>query len=270
MNVFEAAILGIVEGVTEYLPISSTGHLILTSHLLGLSEESSTKVFNIAVQLGAIVAVVVLYWDFFKARTLGLIKKDKIAVQFFLNLFIAFLPVAIVGLLLGSWIKEVLFSPLWVLAALMVGGILMIVAEFLIESQERRHKEIDSLSCGDAFKVGLCQILSLWPGFSRAMSTILGSRFVGLDAKGASEFSFFLAVPTLGAATLYEILKAMKAGATSFGHDWWMALGVGMLVSFFTAIVVIKIFLAFLRKYPLSWFGYYRIALAVGLYFLMN
>lgn len=270
MNIFDAAILGIVEGVTEYLPISSTGHLILTSHLLGLGEEDSAKVFNIAVQLGAIVAVVVLYWDFFFKKVQGLLKKEKKALQFFINLLIAFIPVAIVGLLFGSWIKRVLFSPMWVLGALVVGGILMIVVEKWIKAQHKNPKEIDALTHKDAFIVGLCQIASLWPGFSRSMATILGGRFAGLDAKGSSEFSFFLAVPTLGAATLYEMLKALKAGTANFDQTWWTALGVGLFVSFVTAIVVIKIFLIFLRKYPLSVFGYYRIALAAVLYFLLN
>lgn len=270
MNIFDAAILGVVEGITEYLPISSTGHLILTSHLLGLSEDDSAKVFNIAVQLGAIVAVVVLYWDFFLQKLKGLFAKEKKSIHFFTNLFIAFLPVAVVGLLLGSWIKRVLFSPMWVLAALVVGGVLMIAVEKWIKGQHKKPKEIDALTHRDALVVGLCQILSLWPGFSRSMSTILGGRFAGLDAKGSSEFSFFLAVPTLGAATVYEMLKAFKSSAEAFNSQWWSALGVGLFVSFVTAIVVIKIFLIFLRKYPLSIFGYYRIVLAGVLYFLMN
>lgn len=270
MNIFDAAILGIVEGITEYLPISSTGHLILTSHLLGLGEEDSAKVFNIAIQLGAIVAVVVLYWDFFLKKIQGLLRKEKKSLQFFTNLFIAFVPVAIVGLLFGSWIKRVLFSPMWVLAALVVGGILMIAVEKWIKGQNKKTKEIDALSYKDAFIVGLCQIVSLWPGFSRSMATILGGRFAGLDAKGSSEFSFFLAVPTLGAATVYEMLKALGAGSESFDSTWWTALGVGLFVSFVTAIIVIKMFLIFLRKYPLSIFGYYRIVLAAALYFLLN
>jgi undecaprenyl-diphosphatase len=270
VNIFDAAILGVVEGVTEYLPISSTGHLILASHFLGLGEENSAKVFNIAVQLGAIAAVVVLYWKFFLERIQGLIKKQRVAIRFFTNLLVAFVPVAIVGLLLGSWIKKVLFSPMWVLAALVVGGLLMIVVEGWIKGQNKKSKEIDALTPKDALVVGLCQILSLWPGFSRSMATILGGRFAGLDAKGSSEFSFFLAVPTLGAATCYEMLKAFKAGGTDFNTAWWTALGVGLFVSFVTAIIVIKIFLVFLRKYPLSIFGYYRIALAGALYFLLN
>lgn len=270
MNIFDAAILGIVEGITEYLPISSTGHLILTSFFLGLGEENSAKVFNIAVQLGAIVAVVVLYWNYFLEKIRGLLNKNPVAIRFFMNLFIAFLPVAVVGLLFGSWIKKVLFSPMWVLAALVVGGLIMIVMEKWLKTHHKQPKEIENLSGKDALVVGFCQIFSLWPGFSRAMSTILGGRFVGLDAKGSSEFSFFLAVPTLGAATCYEMLKALKAGGVDFDSTWWTALGVGLFVSFVTAFIVIKIFLVFLRKYPIAIFGYYRIALAGLLYFLLN
>ncbi|MEZ4814654.1 MAG: undecaprenyl-diphosphate phosphatase [Bdellovibrionota bacterium] len=270
MNIFDASILGIVEGITEYLPISSTGHLILTSKLLGIGEDDATKVFNIAVQLGAIFAVVILYWDYFLAKIKGLVNKEKLAVRFFLNLFVAFLPVAVVGLLFASWIKRVLFSPMWVLAALVVGGLIMILVEKWIKHQHKKPKEIDALTYKDALIVGLCQIASLWPGFSRSMSTILGGRFAGLDAKASTEFSFFLAVPTLGAATCYEMFKALRAGDAVFDSQWWTALGVGLFISFVTAFIVIKVFLVFLRKYPLSVFGYYRIALAGILYFLIR
>lgn len=133
-----------------------------------------------------------------------------------------------------------------------------------------KPKSVEALTHKDALIVGICQIASLWPGFSRSMATILGGRFAGLDAKGASEFSFFLAVPTLGAATVYEMLKAFKKGGESFTSEWWSSLGIGMLVSFVTATIVIKIFLVFLRKYPLSIFGYYRIVLAGVLYFLLK
>jgi undecaprenyl-diphosphatase len=269
VKAFDSAVLGIVEGVTEYLPISSTGHLILTEHLLGISESESAKVFAIAIQLGAIAAVVVLYWQYFLQKTNGLFKQEKKSLQFFTNLFVAFFPVAVVGLIAGKWIKQVLFSPMWVLLALVVGGVLMILAEMFLKSH-KGTKTIDTLTPQDAFVVGLCQICSLWPGFSRAMSTILGGRLVGLSAKDASEFSFFLAVPTLGAATAYEMLKALKNGTEAFNSEWWTSLAIGMLVSFVSALIVIKMFLAFLRKYPLTAFGYYRIILASVLYFFLK
>jgi undecaprenyl-diphosphatase len=270
MNTFDASVLGLVEGITEYLPISSTGHLILTEHLLGIGDSDSAKVFAIAIQLGAIAAVVVLYHEFFTQKIKGLLAGQKKSVKFFINLLIAFIPVAIVGLAAGKWIKSVLFSPLWVLAALIVGGVIMIVVEHLLaESSDANQKTVDDMTHKDALIIGLCQICSLWPGFSRAMSTILGGRFIGLDAKAASEFSFFLAVPTLGAATLYEMLKALKGHAAGIDSQWWFTLGVGMIISFVSALAVIKVFLIFLRKYPLAIFGYYRILLATALYFLI-
>jgi len=139
-----------------------------------------------------------------------------------------------------------------------------------MDKKRRRIKTIDDLTYSDSILIGAAQCFSLWPGFSRSMATILGGRFTGLSAKDASEYSFFLALPTLGAATLYEMLQAFKEGGLQFDHAWWMSLLLGMFVSFVVAALVIKAFLAFLKKYPLAWFGYYRIILAIGLYFLLK
>ena len=269
MTFFEAFILGIVEGVTEYLPISSTGHLIITEHFLGIGESAGAKTFAIAIQLGAILAVLMLYWNFLFQKVASLSKKST-SQKFFINLFLSFLPAAIVGLLFRKAIKAYLFSPMWVVAALFVGGVLMIFLEKFLNSKKRKMITIDELSYRDSLFVGFAQCLSLWPGFSRSMATILGGRYMGLSPKDASEYSFFLALPTLGAATMYEMLQAFKEGGLQFDRDWWISLLLGMFVSFVVAALVIKAFLAFLKKYPLAWFGYYRIVLAIGLYFLLK
>jgi len=269
MTFLETFILGIVEGITEYLPISSTGHLIITEHFLGIADDAGAKTFAIAIQLGAILAVLILYWKFLLQKLTSLSQKSS-SQRFFVNLFLSFLPAAIIGLLFRKWIKAHLFSPYWVVAALLIGGILMIYLEKFLNSKRRRIKTIDDLTYLDSLLIGVAQCFSLWPGFSRSMATILGGRFTGLSAKDASEYSFFLALPTLGAATLYEMLQAFKEGGLQFDHSWWVSLLLGMFVSFVVAALVIKAFLAFLKKYPLAWFGYYRIALAIGLYFLLK
>ncbi len=265
MTFFDSIILGIVEGVTEYLPISSTGHLILTEHFLGLGESESAKVFAIAVQLGALLAVVVLYWDYLLKKCRSFINKERSGIHFFTGLFIAFLPSAIIGLAFGSKIKKHLFNPFSVMLALLVGGVLMIVVEYFLKNKKPKYTSYENFPHKESFYIGCCQILSLWPGFSRSMSTILGGRFFGLNPKDASEFSFFLALPTLGAATLYEILKAFKGGLT-LDSSWWINLFVGLVVSFIVAMLVIKAFLYFLRKFPLTYFGVYRIILAALVY----
>ena len=269
MTFFEAFTLGVVEGITEYLPVSSTGHLILTEHFLGIGESASAKTFAIAIQLGAILAVLILYWKFLLQKITSLSQKSS-SQRFFINIFLSFFPSAIVGLLFHKAIKAYLFSPMWVVTALLVGGVLMIYLEKLLNSKRRKIKTIDDLTYSDSMFIGAAQCFSLWPGFSRSMATILGGRCVGLSSKDASEYSFFLALPTLGAATIYEMLKAFKEGGLQFDRDWWISLLLGMFVSFVVAALVIKVFLAFLKKYPLAWFGYYRIVLAIGLYFLLK
>lgn len=265
MNTGQAILLGVVEGITEYLPISSTGHLILTEHFLGIGQDDAAKTFAIAIQLGALLAVVVLYRDYLLGKLKSLFRREKSGIHFFTGLFIAFLPSAIVGLAFGSKIKAYLFNPFSVMFALLTGGILMIVSEWRLKTRNTLPQGYENIPHKQSFIIGLCQIASLWPGFSRSMSTILGGRFIGLSPKDASEFSFFLALPTLGAATLYEMLKASKSGL-NFDSSWWVSLVVGLVVSFVVAMIVIKAFLYFLKKYPLSYFAIYRIVLALLVY----
>jgi undecaprenyl-diphosphatase len=258
VSLLVAALLGLVEGLTEFLPVSSTGHLILVSHWLGSSDEGA-KSFDIVIQLGAILAVVVHYRALFGQRLRGLVARDAASVRLFGALLVAFVPAALVGLLLGKTIKRLLFGPLPVAIALVVGGIVMIAVERL---RKARHVSGDAgtehVTLGRAFMIGVGQCFSLWPGMSRSMSTIVAGQLSGLSTATAAEFSFLLSVPTLGAATLYEGFKARHELAHGVGGA---ELAVGLLVSFVVAWVVIAAFIRYLGKRGLEPFGYYRIVL---------
>ena len=260
MSLLVAALLGLVEGLTEFLPVSSTGHLILVSHWLGSVDEGA-KSFDIVIQLGAILAVVVHYRRLFADRVRGLLEGDPASRRLFGALAIAFIPAALVGLVLGKTIKRLLFGPLPVAAALLVGGIVMIVVERL---RKARHVEGESgtehVTFERALLIGVGQCFALWPGMSRSMSTIVAGQLAGLSTATAAEFSFLLSVPTLGAATLYEVFKARHELAHGGGAP---QLVVGLVVSFVVAWLVIAAFLRYLSRRGLEPFGYYRIALAV-------
>jgi undecaprenyl-diphosphatase len=271
-----AVLLGIVEGLTEYLPVSSTGHLVLAGHLLGLSDDDpATSSFEIVVQLGAILAVVAHYRVLLVERTRGLVSRDPTAVRLLAALAIAFAPTAAAGLLLRKTIKAHLFGPLPVAVALVVGGVAMIAIERLLRARpapERRPvppaspqrsppaEGLDQVTPARALAIGLGQCLSLWPGASRAMCTILAGRLVGLSTATAAEFSFLLALPTLGAATVYEASKARHVLASHVGGA---SMAIGMVVSFVVAWAVIASFLKYLRTRGLEPFGWYRIVLGV-------
>ena len=259
MSLWVAILLGIVEGLTEYLPVSSTGHLILVSQVLGETSEGA-KAFDIVIQLGAILAVVVHYRRLLGARLLGLLRADVAAVRLATALAVAFLPAAVLGLLFHKLIKERLFGPLPVAGALFVGGILMIVVERV---RAKRHLTglvgLEHVTPGRAFVIGLGQCFSLWPGSSRSMCTIVAGQATGLATSTAAEFSFLLALPTLGAATVYEGFKGRHELAASVGGA---SLWVGMLVSFAVAWGVIAVFIRYLQRRGLEPFGYYRILLS--------
>jgi len=262
MTALDAIILGIVEGLTEFLPISSTGHLILTGHFLGLQEDSASKAFEVVIQFGAIMAVVVLYrkklWDL----TTGALKKAGSERHFFIAILAAFLPTAALGLLLNSIIKTHLFSPGPVIGALIVGGIFMILIERLRKPPSTKA-QIDVRS---GLVIGLFQSCAMWPGTSRSMMTILGARLFGMSARDAAEFSFFLAIPTLGAAAFYDLIKARHELLASQNVSLLL---LGSAVSFVVAWIVIKAFIAFLGKRSLEVFGWYRILLGLGLAYLL-
>jgi undecaprenyl-diphosphatase len=259
VSLLVAALLGLVEGLTEFLPVSSTGHLILVSHWLGSVDEGA-KSFDIVIQLGAILAVVVHYRRLFAERLRGVLTKDAASLRLFGALLVAFLPAAVMGLLLGKTIKRLLFGPVPVAAALFVGGVVMIIVE-RVRRARHIHGEAgtEHVTLKRAFIIGCGQCFALWPGMSRSMSTIVAGQLAGLSTATAAEFSFLLSVPTLGAATLYEIYK----GRHDLAQGGLPQLLVGMLVSFVVAWLVIAAFLRYLSRRGLEPFGYYRIALAV-------
>lgn len=260
MPVLYALLLGVVEGLTEYLPVSSTGHLVLVSHALGLHDDA-TKTFEVVIQLGAVLAVVVHYRALLLQRVAGVFRKDPDAIRLFSALLAAFVPTAVAGLLLRKAIKAHLFGKGPVVVALIVGGVLMIVFERLVPRTKATLEKLEDVTPKHGFFIGVAQCAALWPGTSRSMATIVGGRALGLSPTVAAEFSFLLALPVLGAATLLDLYKGGKAlVATSAAR---LSLFVGFAVSFVVAWAVIGFFLRFLRTRGLAPFGFYRIALGI-------
>ncbi len=249
----KAAILGIVEGLTEFLPVSSTGHLILVGDLLNFNDERG-KVFEIVIQFAAILAVCWEYRAKLASVSSGLMRKQEAAQRFTLNLFIAFLPLAILGLLFGKAIKAHLFAPIPVALAFIVGGLIILWAE------KRQHvvsiATVEDMHWKDALKMGLAQALALIPGTSRSGSTIIGGLFFGLSRKAATEFSFFLAIPTITMATLYEVVKYRHDFHT---EDMGIFL-VGSIASFISAFFAVRALLRYISRHDFTAFAWYRIA----------
>jgi undecaprenyl-diphosphatase len=247
----KAVLLGIVEGLTEFLPVSSTGHLIITGELLNFTGERAAT-FEVFIQLGAILGVMWLYRAKVTSVLCGL--NEPPAQRFAGNLIVAFLPAAIAGFLLHSFIKQHLFNPHTVAWALIVGGVAMLLIERYAPAP--RVHDVDSLSIGDAFKVGLAQVLALVPGVSRAGATIMGGLATGLSRTAATEFSFFLAMPTMFAATLFDLYKSQ-----GFLHLSDAPLfAAGFVTSFISALIVVKLFLGYIAHHPFALFAWYRIA----------
>jgi undecaprenyl-diphosphatase len=248
----KAAILGVVEGLTEFLPISSTGHLILVGDLLNFNDEKG-KVFEIVIQFAAILAVC---WEY-RAKVLSVLlclPREQAAQRFVGNLILAFIPAAILGLLFASAIKAHLFAPIPVALAFIVGGVIILWAE------KREHSvtvtSADDLTWKDALKVGLAQSLALIPGTSRSGATIIGGLFFGLSRKAATEFSFFLAIPTLFAATVYEVVKYRHL----FHAQDWSLFAVGGIASFISAFLCVRWLLRYISRHDFTLFAWYRIA----------
>ena len=255
----KAAIMGIVEGLTEFLPISSTGHLILAGALLGFDDEKA-KVFDIAIQTGAIFAVILVYWQKIRS-TLVALPTDKQAQQFALNVLIAFIPAVILGLLFGKAIKANLFTPTVVATTFIIGG-------FIILWAEARHKnnpgatrvhDVDAMTTGDAIKVGLVQTLAMIPGTSRSGATIIGGMLLGLSRKAATDFSFFLAMPTLIGAGAYSLYK--ERALLSMADVPMFA--VGLLISILSAWLCIRWLLRYISSHSFVPFAWYRIGFGV-------
>lgn len=251
-DTISAIILGIVEGITEYLPVSSTGHLILASELLGYDAQR-WAVFNVAIQPGAILAIVVLYWRTFMEVLTGLFRAAPSSLAFVRNLLIAFFPAVVLGLALGDQIDALLENAHVVAWALIVGGFAILIVERLAKTQDVGG--VANLSAAQSIKIGLVQCLAMIPGVSRSGATILGAMSFGVDRKTAAEFSFFLALPTLTGATA---LQLYKHGAEMQPGDAGL-IGIGFVVSFIVAIVVVKAFLAIITRHGFAPFAWYRI-----------
>lgn len=248
MNISQAIILAIVEGLTEFLPVSSTGHLIIASTIMGINEQDFTKIFEVNIQFGAILAVLIVYWKNFISS------KD-----FYLKLFTAFLPAAIIGFTLNKYIDKLLGSVFVVGLSLLIGGFILI----LFDKAFKDTLESNQITYKKAINIGLFQCIAMIPGVSRSAATIIGGQLQGLSRKEAAEFSFFLAVPTMFAASSYKLLKDYKA----ITFDNINILLIGNLTAFIVAMIAIKFFISFLTKYGFKFFGYYRIV--VGLIILI-
>ena len=252
-------ILGIVEGVTEYLPVSSTGHLILATELLGFDAEK-WALFNVAIQPGAILAIVVIYWRTFWGALSGLFRLDPVALKFTRNLLIAFFPAVILGLILGDAIDAMLENATVVAWALVIGGVAILTIERLVRvppAPETEHplQMVANVSLRQAVIIGLVQCLAMIPGVSRSGATIIGAVSLGIDRKTAADFSFFLAVPTLAGATVLQLAKHHDQVEPGMIGN----ILIGALVSFVVAIIVVKLFVAFIKRRGFTPFGWYRI-----------
>jgi undecaprenyl-diphosphatase len=250
-----AILLGIVEGLTEFLPVSSTGHLILAAELLGY-DASTWATFNVIIQLGAILAVIVLYWRTFWAVAAGLFGREPTSWRFLVNLLLAFMPSAILGLILIDRIEELLESAETVAVALVLGGIAILVIEAVIKKPSV-EPGVASIPWKKALGIGFIQCLSMIPGVSRSGATIMGALTLGVERRTAAEFSFFLAVPTMIGATTLSVFKHSDELAS--GRVDWGLIGVGFVVSFIVAVVVIRWFVGIVSKHGFAPFAWYRI-----------
>ena len=252
-----AIILGIVEGLTEFLPVSSTGHLILATELLGY-DAAKWAVFNIAIQPGAILAIVVLYWRTFREIFTGLFQRDPVAFAFVRNLLLAFIPAVVLGLAFGDYIEALLENAVVVAWALIIGGVGILIVERFAKPKESGG--VAALSTRQSIIVGLVQCIAMIPGVSRSGATIMGAMALGIDRKTAAEFSFFLALPTLTGATVLQLAKHHDAITK---NDIGL-IALGAFVSFVVAWAVIKAFLAVVTRYGFAPFAWYRIVVGVA------
>lgn len=255
MNLIHALILAVIEGLTEFLPVSSTGHMIIASSFMGIASDPFVKMFTVAIQLGAILSVVMLYFKrFFKD------------FKFYLRLLVAFIPAVICGLFLKDHIDALLERIEVVAISLIIGGVVFLFIDQMFEDNEDKNQEVDDIPYFNAFLIGCFQVLAMVPGVSRSASTIIGGLTQGFNRRVAAEFSFFLAVPTMFAATAKSLYDFLGKEGGSFTNDQLTLLAIGNIVAFVVAWMAIKGFINFLSKHGFKLFGYYRIV--VGLILL--
>ena len=263
-----AVLLGILEGLTEFIPVSSTGHLILATKIFGY-DDAQWAVFNIVIQLGAILAVVVVFWRTFWAVITGLLRGEKAAMRFVVNILVAFIPAVILGVLLKKHIDVMLGSPLVVAWALLVGGIAILVVEQLAKPGD--YVGIGQLPIKSALGIGILQCLAMIPGVSRSGATIMGALALGINRRTAAEFSFFLAVPTMLGATVLQLFSHRHELAAGSGQVGFGLIGVGFAVAFVVALAVIRAFVAFISRSGFAPFALYRIVVGfAAVVFLMR
>lgn len=268
MTLFQAVVLGVVEGATEYLPVSSTGHLCLAEQLMGIggAEKAAADAYAICIQAGAILAVVWLYFGRLRRMAAGALGRDPEGRQLTINVVAAFIPAAVIGLLLEKQIKQHLFGLGPITAAWFVGGLLILAFAWWRRRTAREGFALEGLTWKLALVIGAAQCVAMWPGTSRSLVTILGGIAVGMSMAAAVEFSFLLGLITLGAATGYETLKHGHAILSTFG---WGGPLIGLVVAFVSAVLAVKWMVAYLNRHGLEIFGYYRIALAVVVFFFV-
>lgn len=270
--IIKAIIVAIVEGLTEFIPVSSTGHMILASSIMNFKGDF-VDMFEVVIQLGAILAVVVLYWKKIKDSVIEFFayiltkgREGKTGFNFGINVLIGCIPMLIVGLLFYKKIKS-LFAPEAVVVGFIVGGILLIVIENMFRKNKKHAtKNLDNITPFQALKVGVFQVLAVWPGMSRSASTIMGGWIAGLSTPIAAEFSFFLAIPAMVGASVKDLLEFDYSGMTS---TYWISLIVGFIVAFIVSIVVMDKFVAYLKKRPMRVFAVYRVGAGIVFGILM-
>ena len=269
MGFVEALVLGVVEGVTEYLPVSSTGHLILTQRAMGIEAGEAANAYAICIQLGAIVAVLGLYLSRVRQMAAGLINRDIEGRRLLTNIIVAFIPAAVIGLLLNDAIEAYLFG-LWpIVWAWLVGGLAILAVAWWRKAHDEGPRYgllLDRLTWRMALIVGLAQCLAMWPGTSRSLVTIVGGVLVGLSLPAAVEFSFLLGVATLGAATAYKGLELGPEMIEAYGV---LNLAAGFVAALLSAVVAVKWMVAYLNRHGMALFGYYRVAIAVAVAILL-
>ncbi len=244
MDIFQAIVIGIIEGFTEFLPISSTGHMIIASEVLGISQDNVTKAYEVIIQFSAILAVMIIY-------------KDKIhisKIELWKKLIVAFLPLAIIGFIFKDYIK-MLFSIEVVAIMFIIGGVIFLIVEYFYDEQKAIIKDVERITYKEALLIGVAQVFALIPGTSRAGATIIGGLVLKMDRKTSAEFSFLLAIPVMIAVSGYDLLKHYN----EFANINWLPFIVGFIVSFVVAFITIKLFLSFLQKFTFVVFGVYRI-----------
>ena len=262
--VVKAIIIAIVEGITEFIPISSTGHMIIVGNIINFKGAFANS-FEVVIQLGAILAIIVLYWDKIWSSVVEFFKGKPSGIKFWTNIIVAFIPAAFFGFMLNDKIDQYLFNPATVALALVVGGILMIIIEKNFRPLDKT-KSVEQITIKQSIKIGLFQCFALWPGMSRSASTIMGGWVSGVSTVAATEFSFFLAIPTMMGATALTLFKS----GMNFSGGEIITLVIGFITAFLVALIVVEKFVNYLKTKPMRIFAIYRIVIGIALLVLIK